>query len=298
MLFTEGMMGKMMFQVPVIIISVLTFSLMESLLILPAHLSSLNEKPSKLIKTIDIISVKVDKLLTLFLKKVYRPVIKKILHNRYLAISIALSLLIISIGMVKAGIIKFNFMPQIESDNIIVRLTMPVGTTISSTEQILRQIENNALEIEKEYIKRNGNEKIFKHIYSIIGEQPSLKIGPHGSTNPIADPAIAEINVELIDAELRDFSTTEVLNKWRDLTDEIPGVKTLLFTSSLLSVGAPISLQLSSSNSTELMECSNYLKKMLKEYKGILDIRDDFAEGKYELKLKLKPAATSLVIPE
>ena len=294
MLFTEGMMGKMMFQVPVIIISVLTFSLMESLLILPAHLSSLNEKPSKLIKTIDIISVKVDKLLTLFLKKVYRPVIKKILHNRYLAISIALSLLIISIGMVKAGIIKFNFMPQIESDNIIVRLTMPVGTTISSTEQILRQIENNALEIEKEYIKRNGNEKIFKHIYSIIGEQPSLKIGPHGSTNPIADPAIAEINVELIDAELRDFSTTEVLNKWRDLTDEIPGVKTLLFTSSLLSVGAPISLQLSSSNSTELMECSNYLKKMLKEYKGILDIRDDFAEGKYELKLKLKPAATSL----
>jgi len=294
MLFTKGMMGKMMFQVPAIVISVLTFSLIESLFILPAHLSSLKEKPSKLIKAIDIISVKVDKLLALFLKKAYRPLIKKLLRNRYLTISMAISLLVISLGMVKAGIIKFNFMPQIESDNIVVKLSMPVGTTISTTEQILRKIEKNALTIEKQYMQKNGNKKIFKHIYTIIGEQPSTKMGPQGSTNPLADPTIAEINIELISADSRNFSTTEVLNKWRDLTGEIPAIKTLIFTSSLLSVGDPISLQLSANNSKELIECSEYLKNILKEYNGILNIKDDFAEGKYELKLKLKPAAASL----
>ena len=289
--YTEGMMGKIMGQIPVIVIGVLLFSLFESLLILPAHLSTLGESKNALIKFFNNISKKANEYLRLFLTKMFTPFLKKTLNNRYLTLSLSLATLIVSIGLVVGGVINYAFMPEVEGDNIIVRINMPTGTSYLETKKILDKLETTALETMDEFESKE-NIKLYKHLYSIVGEQPSTKKGPVAITNNI-DPSVAEVNIELISLDFRKSSAKEIMDRWREKTGDIPGVKSLLFQSSIMSAGKAIEYNLSSTDEYELENAIIDFKELLKRYDGVTDIVDDFEKGKMELKFKLKPLAES-----
>ena len=289
--YIEGMMGKIMGQIPVIVIGVLLFSLFESLLILPAHLSTLGESKNTVIKFFNNISKKANEYLRLFLTKMFIPFLKKTLNNRYLTLSLSLGTLIISIGLVIGGVINYAFMPEVEGDNIIVRINMPTGTSYLETKKILDKLESTALETMKEF-ETKENIKLYKHLYSIVGEQPSTKKGPVAITNNI-DPAIAEVNIELVSLDFRKSSAKEIMDRWREKTGDLPGVKSLLFQSSIMSAGKAIEYNLSSTDEYELENAILDFKELLKRYDGVTDIVDDFEKGKMELKFKLKPLAES-----
>ena len=294
--YVEGMMGKIMVVIPIVVVSVLGFSLFESLLILPSHLSLLKplDKTNGIVRFFAKNSKHSDRLLWKFIDEKFTPFLKKCLQYRYTTIAISIFLLLFSIGMFRGGFIKFTFMPEIEADNIYARLTMPVGSSFDQTMEVISLIETKARETEKEFSDRAEDGKVFDHIHSVVGEQPGTNHGPGGRANRYSDPSKAEINVELVAPEFREFSTTELMNRWREKVGDVPGIKSLIFVSSIMNTGNDVEIQLSSSDTEELNLAVESVKEMLIGYSGVSDIKDNLEEGKFELKFKLKPQAQSL----
>ena len=294
--YVEGMMGKVMVVIPIVVVSVLAFSLVESLLILPSHLSQLKplDKTNALVRFFAKNSQRTDKLLWKFIDEKFTPFLKKSLQNRYTTVAISLFLLLFSVGMFRGGFIKFTFMPEIEADNMYARLSTPVGSSFDQTMDVITMLEEAARKTEKVFADRTEDGKVFEHIYSVVGEQPGRNHGPGGRGSSFIDPSKAEINIELVAPELREFSTTEVMNRWREEVGDIPGIKSLSFVSSIMNTGNDVEIQLASSDTEELNNAVESVKNLLRDFSGISDIRDNLEEGKFELKFKLKPQGQSL----
>jgi multidrug efflux pump subunit AcrB len=293
----EGVIGKIMRFIPVIVISTLLFSLFESLFILPSHLSHIR----KIKKTPPLgwkgawgrFQEKFNALFQKFINRVYRPSLELGLRLRYITLAGFVLVLLLTIGLVGGGWIKFLFLPRIDADNVIADLTMPLGTPVEATADAVRRLEETALRVQEEL---ELDQPIIRHVLSSIGEQPSRNqaSGPNVATGAFTGSHLGEVNIELIPSEERKISSVQVANRWRELTGPIPDAVELSFSSSLFSAGAPINIQLASSNYTALRKAAEGLKDKLKDYPGVFDVADSFREGKQEVKLEITPVAESL----
>jgi multidrug efflux pump subunit AcrB len=297
LLWVEGAIGKIMRFIPIIVILALAFSLFESLLILPVHLSHLKrikEMPPRGWRGAwGRFQSKFNDLFKRFINKAYRPSLALGLKMRYITLAGFIAIFILTIGLVGGGFIKFVFFPRIDSNNVIAELIMPLGTPVEVTAKAIQRLEKSALQLEDEYSREKP---IIRHVLTSIGEQPSLNQpqGPNVATGGFTGSHLGEVNIELVPAEERDFSSVVVANRWRELTGPVPDAVELTFTSSLFTVGAPINIQLASANYTALREVTEMLKEKLKDYPGVYDVSDSFRTGKQEIKLDITPVAESL----
>ena len=297
MLFIDGKMGQIMYAVPVIVISILLISLFESIFILPAHLSLIKEgSETVLVKISKFITSYVDKGLKLFINNILEPSVRFALKFKMISIAFFFAVFIASLSLIAGGLVKFEFFPEVEGDNALAFLEMPQGTSLSATKKIIDIIEHAAvqtrIDLEKRYPKQKG--KLFKNIFVSIGVQPSLS-GKHSSTkSPIANPSKAEINIELMGSEYRDFTTKEVVDMWRKHIGTIVGIEHLEFRSSLMSMGDAINIEVSGEDFKTLEAAVEEIKQKLTTYKGVYNIKDDFSEGKYEIKFKINQKGRAL----
>ncbi|NQU04821.1 MAG: efflux RND transporter permease subunit [Calditrichaeota bacterium] len=142
LLFVSGTMGKFFWVVPVIVISVIGISLLESLFILPAHLSgNFVQSKAPIWEKIENKRKNFDRILNWMRDYAYARALKWVARNRYITVAIAIAVLLISIGMVSSGLIKFVFMPSIEADHITLNLTMTPGTPFDETKRAIAMIE-------------------------------------------------------------------------------------------------------------------------------------------------------------
>ena len=305
--FVEGMMGKFMSVIPVIVISVLILSLIESLLILPAHLSSTGH--GIIHRTFNWvfrhplafhsrISASFDRGLKYFIKNVYQPTLRLALNNLLSSTAIALALMLFTVGLVAGGHIKFVFMPKIESDWVTISITMPQGTTVAQTSRIVQYIEEKALIVREQIDTETGGEdSIYRNVFTSIGDQPQ---GRRTSFSAVPGASgqghLAEITIELKPSEERSMGSTEIESRLRQAVGEVPGPESIAFSSSLFSAGAPISVELASADFDQLLSAVDQLKAKITAFAGTGDIQDSFQEGKLEMKLQLKPQARTLGI--
>ena len=306
MLSVAGNVGQIWRIIPLVTIAVLVFSLIESLTILPAHLahSKTDNKSrfyylSKISDKWEVIQSKIKNWLNWIINYRYRPFLRLCIENKWTTISSSISVLLLTIGILVSGWMKFVFFPPIEADLINALITYPEGTPIAKTIEGLNIIESSSIQLEKQLKEEFPNEKIFVNILSTAGDQPlknktTQGIAIAGRAN--SGTHLAEMAVELSPGEERPISATEIANRWRKLTGSIPGVDQLTFQTDLFSAGDPINIQLSSSNLNELISMSRDLKEKLKLYPGVFDIKDSFKYGKDEIKLELKPEAKYLGI--
>ncbi|UCC39707.1 MAG: efflux RND transporter permease subunit [Candidatus Aminicenantes bacterium] len=297
LLRVEGAIGKIMRFIPVIVISTLLFSLIESLFILPSHLSHLRkikQTPPRGWKGIwGRFQKKFNELFQKFIERIYRPSLELGIKLRYVTLAGFIAVLLLTMGLVGGGWIKFVFLPRIDADNVIADLTMPLGTPVEATADAVRRLEETALRLQDEL---DLDRPIIQHVLSSIGEQPSRNqaSGPNVATGAFAGSHLGEVNIELVPSEIRNISSVQVANRWRELTGPIPDAVELTFASSLFSAGAPINIQLASSNYPTLRKAAERLKDKLKDYPGVFDVADSFRAGKQEVKLEITPVAESL----
>ena len=143
LLMVEGNMGKILRLIPQIVILTLIFSLIESLFILPAHLAhSKMDRTSASKRTLPRLwqrfQDRVSTGLLAFVEHYYRPFLEWTLQWRYLTLASGIAVLVFVVGLVGGGWIKFNFLPKIDSDNVVALLTMPQGTPAEVTESAVR----------------------------------------------------------------------------------------------------------------------------------------------------------------
>ena len=293
LLMVEGNMGKILRLIPQIVILTLIFSLIESLFILPAHLAhSKMDRTSASKRTLPRLwqrfQDRVSTGLLAFVKHYYRPFLEWTLQWRYLTLASGVAVLMLVVGLVGGGWIKFNFLPKIDSDNVVALLTMPQGTPAEVTESAVRHLERSALRLKRE-IEGDTPGAVFRHILASVGEQPfrATQSQNVGGNAEFSSAHLGEVNIELVPSENRDIGSEEIVQRWRELSGAIPDAVELTYTASLFSTGEAINIQFSGPDYAELREVAEKFKSNLEEYPGVFDIADTFRPGKREAKLSL-----------
>jgi multidrug efflux pump subunit AcrB len=296
--FLIGIMAEIMRVIPVVVISVLMVSLVEALLILPAHLAAKGAfwklPPFRLV---DKIQHWTERRLERFTSDRFTNWVTGSVKYRYITVAVALAIFLVTLGWIAGGYIKIVFFDPVEADNMVATLVMPMGTPVDRTQQIVARIEDAAEQVRQHVdVNRPGRPSIIKHIATTIGDQPASRNGgPVRGIGGVTDSHLAEVNIELLGAEERQgISSAELKNQWRDLVGEIPGVSSLTFFSEIMSTGEPVNVELSHQDFDVLLNAVEQLKARLREYRGVSDIADSFEEGKAELKLNLKDEARNL----
>ena len=299
LLVIGGTTAKIMRNIPLIVISVLLFSLVEALLILPAHLKHLDRRP-RLLAPMLILAERIQRptvwLLQWLIERTYRPLLKKALEWRYVTVAIAVSVLLLTLGAIAGGRIKFTFFPPIEADNLVVYLALPQGTPAEKTTEVTKGIEASARELERQ-LTEEGEEGVFLHILTTVGDHPFRTRSRRFDFTPTVKAShLAEINIELAPAEDRNITAAEMTRRWRELTGPVPDAVELTFVSTLFSTGEAINVQLAGPDLDGLRSAAEELKLALTQYPGVEDIADSFRAGKQEVKLEVTPQAESLGI--
>jgi len=292
----SGFRGNFFKQIPIVVIPVLLFSLVESKLILPAHLKhcrSLGKAASQnfLSKFQRFFSEGLEK----FILKVYRPVLEKCLQYRYASVSVFLGLFIVFMGAIFSGHIRWTPFPNIPRDQVTVTLQMPVGTDIEKTDKIIRLIETQALALKAEYRERYGHD-VIDNIFATSGGQPFG--GGFRRGGPVAGVAeVGEVVIELVTEEDGSLAVNsrEMTFELRDRVGPVPEAEQLNFSFARGGGGA-MTIQLVGPKIEDLVAVSKAVQKKLTEFPGLYDIQDSFETANQELELELKPQASHLGI--
>ena len=280
--FLDGRMGDFFKEVSTVVILTLSVSLIEALIILPAHIAHSKalvrrkKEPTGLYKMFSMFNKKGDQFLVFVRDRLYAPYLRFFLKNKFLGFSIPLALLIFSIGGISSGIVKTSFFPRMASDRVSISLTMPQGTNEKITDSIISQIERAAWLVNVDYTeKQTGNEQVVQNIIK--------RIGP--GTNK------ASLTVNLLPGELRDFASFEITNAIRDKAGEFYGVESLTFGSGMNFGGSPVAVSLLGNNITELKAAKLELKAFLADNPILKDVSDNDPAGIKEIRIRLKEDA-------
>jgi multidrug efflux pump subunit AcrB len=297
MLMVPGSMGQFSRNIPLIAIAVLIFSLVEALLILPAHLKNLpNEKNTTHNHLWSKIQSSADYLIQFTIKKIYQPVLNWAAPNRYLVVSASLAMLLFTLGYVASGRINFNFFPQIEADDLVVNIEMPLGVPVDDTEKAIQKIEFAALELQNELFNKNGK-PIIKTISTSIGTQPFLKKQQQmggGMGDSQTGGHLAEIHLELLGAENRKITGAEIIQILSKKVGVIAGTEKVNYSADLITTQGDVDLRISGENFEDLIAVSQRIQKDLINIYGVMAVYDTFVEGKREIKIELLPKGEAL----
>ncbi len=300
LVFIGGVMGKFMKAIPLVVMSILAVSLIESLLILPAHLSlgKRREASHGLLGAIDNTRKRVSGAMQRFAGGPYSRALDSCLRYRYVTLAAGLATMVITVGLIRGGVVKFSFMPRVDGDQVNVNLQMPPGTPAYKTAEITDNIVSMGQRVMAAYDSSTGRKvPTMKSIFAIVGGSLGT-MGPAASSGAATSANLAEVSMVLVETNQREITSAAVENLWRTKVGEIPGVESVTYTSNLMRMGANIDVQLAHGDFDILESASERLQRSLKEYPGVSDIKDNYSRGKPELKFTLKPAARTLGITE
>ncbi len=303
MLFVPGVMGKFFRVVPIVVIAVLLISLVESLLILPAHLS--HPMPWWLRVVLapylwimrGIGKLKMPLHLQHHVQHTYVPILEKALRWRYFTITAGIAMLIATVGYV-AGRIPFTFLPKVEGDLITAHLKMPVGTPVSETERVADRIAGVARSIIETEDEQSDGPTILRGLYEEVGAMASLEPSPEGPGLTEASH-YATIMTYLVEAADRDLTTQEFVQRWRAGIGEVAGIDSLTFGYQIgVETGKPIDVQLIHDDVPTLEAAAERLASEIASYSGLSDIDSGVTKGKEQIDFRLTDAGLARGLTE
>ncbi len=294
LLLVPGTSGEFFKQIPLIVIPILLLSLVESLLILPAHLAHGGKHVGGVLGAVRRAQQKFSNKFEAFVSNVYAPFADRMLRRRYITLALSFGLLMITFGVVGSGALKFTFLPKIESDQITSTLELPFGTSVDETRALVQNIQGAADSLLEQ---NGGRESVSKGVYVEVGKAGGGGGGPNAGSAS-SGSHLATIQVSLVPAPERSFTAAEFTRMWRERVGDVAGVESLRFQYSIGPGGIPVQIELSHPNDDILKEAAANLAGSLREYDGVFDVDDGYRRGKEQLDLELKPAARALGINE
>ncbi|MEM7671964.1 MAG: efflux RND transporter permease subunit, partial [Verrucomicrobiota bacterium] len=163
--------GPIWQQIPLIIIPVLAFSLVESKLILPAHLSHVKVGQDRTKMNAFLRAQRwIADGLQLIVKKYYQPFLRVCLKNRYITVSIFIFAALLMFGMFTGGkYLRFVFFPRVETEYPSISITMPLGTASEITEGHVLRFQEAAAELQEKYTDPDSGKQLIKAITTVVG---------------------------------------------------------------------------------------------------------------------------------
>lgn len=290
--FIGGIMGKFIAILPTMVIACLVVSLVECLLLLPAHLSHLpdpnapSRSHNRLYRRLNRFHAMMSEGLEWFVEHIYAPFITRILNWRYVSFCTAVAILLLSIGFIKGGFLKFEVFPAVDGIVITSNVQFPSGTPPSVTKEAVRQMEEAIQRIAARSVTRSG-EPLIKDRLAFVG----MHIGAWRDSGP----HLGGVQAILLDSEKRGIDSKDLLVQWEKEIGLITGVEALTFeTMEQGPPGAPIEIWVQGHDLDTILAASNQVLERLQSFDGVYQIRSDFSPGKNEIRLSLKPEARGL----
>ncbi len=283
--YIEGNIGKMLGALPWVVFCALSISLIESMVILPSHMVTAlrgmaSQSGGVVFRWADRFSDWRDQSIVIPLTNVYGRVAAKSVEFRWIAASIAVSILIVSFGMVAGERVPFVFLPADDTENIIVRIRMPVGTSADRTRSFVAKIEHAA---------RAQPEVKFTGL--TIGSEFDFEMGVMNPTST----SEAQLAFELTPVEERDRSSPEILDAVRSGSGDLSEAELVAFEEVDGGPAGPdITFEVRGSDAESVDLAVEEIKAVLGEYNGVYGIYDSDVAAQRELKVTLLPGATSL----
>lgn len=307
--FMSGFHGAWMPQIATIVMLVLAFSLVESKLILPSHLTHSPRKwakatlrffvgetatrgASRVYGGFSRFQQAVAGSVEWFAERVFQPILDLVLRQRYLVLSLFLGTLILLVGLFSGGRIKQVSFPRVESEQATCRLTMQEGTPYEVTEGYVLMMEEIVREMKARHVGPDGV-SVIQEIFSSVGGQG---VSSSRATNRTGQSHRGEVVFFITPPEEREYEigTRELAAEWREEIMKrggIVGAKELYFRAEIGRGGDPIEVQLRGNNAEHLTEAAGRVREKLGTYAGLFDITDSLDESRDEIQLRIRPEA-------
>ncbi len=297
LMFIEGRIGDFMGVLPIVVVSALSISLIEALMILPAHLSDtlrpmgpsaapVAPPRNRILRVIHTLRSQQRDLLQTRLTGLYERILRGALHYRYVTVTASVVALMISLGLVATGHIEFVFVQKMDSETLLVNLEMPVGTPAEKTEDVLKYVERR--------ITDPANFSEVKSAYTLVGAQ--ISAGSGGATATTSSH-IGQIIIELTTVDKRDRISDEIVSAMRESVppEQLAGVNSLRFQPLHGGPGgAEIEIELTGPRLAQILNAAETIKTELARQEGVSDIDDDYEAGRRELQITLLDSARPL----
>jgi multidrug efflux pump subunit AcrB len=296
LLFAPGTLGKFLFQIPAVVIIVLSISVLEAMLILPHHLAHLRiagHVPRTWIGArLAALRHAVDRGLQRFVEGPLDRALAFSTAHYGVVIAASVSIFLLALGTITAGHLKFVFFPQVEGRYVTASLELRPGATAETTLAAALDIERAGREAAASLPDPSGRELV-NAVYVTVGQQEATGPGAAGALG-ILQGNKASIVFELLDPEVRSIASGEFERRWRELAGQPPGVRKLTFASNVIQLGSPVQVELSARTPQGLAQAAQALQEELRLIEGVYDVRDDRDPGKQEVQFQLKPSARAL----
>ena len=288
LLMVEGVRGAIFAQIPMIVIPVLFFSLVESKWILPAHLSSIRlNHEGAILRNISRFQRWFADGLETFIFRFYRPLLNLSLSERYLTIAIFFVSGALLTALIMSGWMRFIFFPRIQSEVARATLVMPAGTPFVTTSGYIDRMTDAAIQLQDKYRDPETGQSVVVNILSNSGTTG-------GNSSGQSNRGRVFFEVEAPENRKIDVTTNDLVREWRKIIGPLPGAESLNFRAEYGRTSSPIDIQLSGNDFGELQTVAEQIKSKLGNYPQVFDIEDSMSDGKEELQLRLLPAAETL----
>ena len=281
LLLAGGTFGQIMGVVPIVVIAVLTVSLIEVFLILPAHLSH----PGTWSRwPLDRIQAAIGGAVLRFRDGVLVPAVRRAIRFRYLTVLAGTGLIALAFMLVASGAVRFIFFPSLEADFMRANIDFPIGTPFSVTEKAAERVATAA---------RTVNERVggtsFKLVNVTIGGRINAGMGPGSSTTSDVASHIATVQVQLNPEGPRTLSAQELKRMWRDQVGTIAGAERLTYVAEFFQGGASVAYELSHTDDQQLLQAVEALKAGFAGIGTLSEIQDSAGLGKRQFDIELTP---------
>ena len=278
----EGELSVQATPIATVVIVCLFFSIVESMLILPSHLSHAKpERNRSKSKCLVQIRHRLSYGLEYFADHHFRQFLTKTLQFNGNTLLVFVIIFMITLTLfIAGGYLKKSFRPIIPSTRVTINAYLPEGVSFHDTQRVQETIERAAYQLrsDEKMLAINGNGTFIKAIRS------------SANNNHV------RVDVRLVEEELRDVDVIQVKDRWRELIGPLPGVKelSLRFTINRDVKDLRFRVSLPGNNNQKLVQVVSDIRSTLSRYESVYQIEDNLDGARTEIELRLKPYADTL----
>lgn len=299
LVIVPGRMGQFFSWLGLTAILCLIFSLIESQLILPAHLAHRRTASKRGEPNVAVaLWIRFQNVMSRGLERLgseqYGRALDRAIEWRYVTIAIAVGVVVLTVALFASGRMRYQFFPAVEGDTVTAMLTMPQGVPIRQTERAVEQLEAASDALIAEFAEEFPGQTIILQTVATIGKQMNLIGGPPDMSISVGGAHLASFFLQLSPAGDREIGATEITRRFRERVGSIPDAVELAFSSDSFSAGEPLNFQLQGGSIENLTLAAADLRTLLATYRGVTDIADSFRAGKQEVQLAIREEARPL----
>jgi len=280
--FLQGNLGEMLWQLSLVVIASLLFSLLEAFAILPSHLAhSKGLRPHtgdpKMRK-------RIEGVIDYLTYRIYAPTLRACLKHKWIVVVMPIAAVMLTYGLIKGGLIGVTFFPNVDGDEVPINVSLVAGRQEADTDSLLARIERVCWEVNDELSsERVDGQQVIESIQRDIGSNDFGETGSH----------TGRLFVKLLDGETRGLESYVIANKIREAVGSVPEVQNITFGQGGR-FGKAVSISLLGNDVEELEKAAALLKAELENFTSLRDVTDSNQKGRREVDIRLKPRAYAL----